>query len=144
LFPYFADVFLECAAMQNMTLLVRIKGATDAELHRAGLAAMAVFEKACVSPLRAAEASFAREGYDLSGFDPDYEGYDEEDAEIAHLWGEAEDAARKTGCAGWPEERTPQGAILEITGYPEDDEEDEDNDLTVEELLAIYNQSAST
>ena len=36
--------------------------------------------RAGVTPLDAAEAEFAREGYDLSGFDPDYEGYDEEDA----------------------------------------------------------------
>ena len=64
--------------MQTPQIIVRLNGATDAELLRAGLAAKAVFDKAGVTPLQAAEASFARDGYDLSGFDPEHEGYNAE------------------------------------------------------------------
>jgi hypothetical protein len=54
----------ECAAMPKMQLLVTVEGASPEEVHRGGLAAMSVFKDAGVSPLRAAEASFAREGWD--------------------------------------------------------------------------------
>jgi hypothetical protein len=70
-----------------------------------------------VSPLRAAEASYAREGWDLSGFDPDYEGYASEDAATANVWFDAAVAAAKACCATWPEGAQPSCASLKITGF---------------------------
>jgi hypothetical protein len=101
--------------MKKMQLLVRVEGATPEEVHRGGLAAMAVFEQAGITPLEAAEASFAREGWDLSGFDLDYEGYSAEEAEIANLWDEAAAKAAEVACADWPADRKrPDIAELEI------------------------------
>ena len=114
--------------MQKLQLVVRLKGATDEELQRAGVAAMAVFGKYGITPLRAAEASFAREGWDLSGFDPGYEGYSEEDAAIANVWDEAAVAAAKAGCVDWPHGAQPDRATLEIVGFDDDDEEDDADD----------------
>jgi len=101
--------------MKKMQLLVRVPGASPEEVHKGGLAAMAVFQEAGVTPLDAAEASFAREGWDLPGFDPDYEGYSAEEAEIANLWDEAAAKAAEVACADWPADRKrPDFAELEI------------------------------
>lgn len=124
--------------MPNLQLIVRLKGATPEEIQRAGEAAMAVFAKAGVTPLDAAEASFAREGWDLSGFDPDYEDYSAEQAEIAHLWDEAASAAARAGCVDWPAGAEPDRAELEIIGFPEDDEDDSEEDEA--ELRAMIAQ----
>lgn len=86
--------------MPNLQLAVRLKGASNGEIIIATLAAREVFEKAGVTPVQAAEAAFAREGYDLSGFDPEYDGYDEADASIAHLLDEAAVAAAEAVCLG--------------------------------------------
>jgi hypothetical protein len=101
--------------MKKMQLLVRVEGASAEEVHKGGLAAMAIFEQAGVTPLQAAEASFARNGWDLSGFDDEYEGYTTEDSEIAHLWHEAAVKAAEVACATWPADRKrPESAVLEI------------------------------
>lgn len=101
--------------MPKMQLLVRVEGATPEEVHRGGLAAMAIFAAAGVTPLQAAEASFARDGWDLSGFDPEYEGYTAEDSGIAHLWEEAATKAAEVACSDWPADRKrPRSAELEI------------------------------
>jgi hypothetical protein len=130
----------ECETMHTLQLVVRLKGATDAELLRAGLAAMAVFEKAGVTPVQAAEAAFAREGYDLSGFDPEHKGYNAEQAAIAHLWDEGARAAAKAGCAEWPAGAEPETAELEIVAVPEvdDDDDEEDDEAEKRQMLATH------
>ena len=125
--------------MQIPQIIVRLNGATDAELLRAGLAAMAVFDKAGVTPLQAAEASFARDGYDLSGFDPEHEGYNAEQAALAHVWDEAARAAAKAGCKDWPAGAEPDVAHLELYGFPEgDDEDEEDDEAEKRQMLAMH------
>ena len=73
----------------KMRLVVRVEGASPDEVQRGGLAAMDFFAKAGVTPYQAAAASFAREGWDISGLDENYDGYSEDDALIAHLWDDA-------------------------------------------------------
>lgn len=120
--------------MENLQLVVHMHGATPEELQRAGEAAMAVFARYEVTPLEAAEAEFAREGYDESGFDPDYEGYTQEQAAIAHVWGEAARAAAVACCADWPPEAKPERARMEVVGFAEDDDEPDDDD----EMRAMF------
>lgn len=101
----------------RMQLIVRIEGASPDEVNRGGLAAMAVFAEAGVTPYQAAAAAFAREGWDLSGFDEDYAGYTAEDAGIADLWDDAAVKAAEVACADWPADRArPARAELEIFG----------------------------
>ena len=91
---------MECFARSKIQLLVSIEGATPEEIHRGGLAAMALFHEAGGSPLRAAEASFAREGWDLSGFD-DVGGIHGGGFGVAHLLDEAAVKAAEVACADW-------------------------------------------
>ncbi len=98
-----------------MQLIVRIDGATPEEVHRGGLAAMALFSEAGVTPYDAAAAAFAREGWDMSDFADDYDEYTDEDAAIAHLWDAAAVKAAEVASADWPADRVrPPSAVFEI------------------------------
>jgi hypothetical protein len=100
---------------ETMRLIVTLDGATQEEVQKAGEAAMAVFAQAGVTPYDAAAAAFAREGWDLSEFDPEYDGYDGDDAAISDLWFKAAARAAEVGCAAWPVDKRLSAAVLEIT-----------------------------
>ena len=92
---------------ETMRLIVTLDGATQEEVQKAGEAAMAVFAQAGATPLEAASAAFAREGWDLTGFDPEYDGHGD-DAAIGAA------RAAEVGCAAWPVDKRLSAAILEI------------------------------
>ncbi|WP_149763509.1 hypothetical protein [Neomesorhizobium albiziae] len=77
-------------------------------------AARAVFDEAGISPMRAAEASFAVEGWDEAGFPDDDRYPDDEDFALVHVWGEADEAAAVACCRDWPEEKQVRTADLEL------------------------------
>lgn len=91
---------------------LRVQGASRVQLDRGLVAARAVFARAGVTPLEAAQADWDREGWDLAGFDPSREP-PEAVMSIADVWSEANQAAVAACCDGWAE--VPRGAALEVT-----------------------------
>ncbi|MDQ6436623.1 hypothetical protein RB623_21450 [Mesorhizobium sp. LHD-90] len=70
---------------------ISIPTATPDELRRGVEAAMAVFRQARIEPLVAAKGRFAREAWDMSGFDDEVITADQYEA--ASVWDKAETAA---------------------------------------------------
>lgn len=97
-----------------MDIRINVPGASSEEIEQGLAAARAVFEEAGISAERAAEASFAIEGWDEAGF-PDDDSYpDDEDFAFAHVWGEADEVAAAACCQDWPEEKRVRTADLEL------------------------------
>lgn len=98
-----------------MTITIHVEGARPEEIVRGLLAAQSVFDRASVTPDEAATARFVVEGWDIKGFPepaPDAE------LEIYHVWDEADQAAVTACCAGWPKEKIPSSADLELVTEP--------------------------
>jgi hypothetical protein len=98
-----------------MTITIHVEGAMPEEIIRGLLAAQLVFDNAGVTPDEAATARLVVEGWDIEGFpDP------APDAELAicHVWDEADQAAVTACCAGWPKEKIPGSADLELVSEP--------------------------
>lgn len=98
-----------------MTITIHVEGARPEEIIRGLLAAQLVFDKAGVTPDAAATARFVVEGWDIEGFPepaPDAE------LAISHVWDEADQAAVTACCAGWPQEKIPASADLELVTEP--------------------------
>lgn len=85
-----------------MYLTLIVEGATPDEIARGLDAAQAVFDRAGVTALQAADARFAVEGWDIGGFEGEISG---DDLAICTVWDEAQDAERDVCCQGWSEER---------------------------------------
>lgn len=100
---------------KDMTITIHIDGARPEEIIRGLVAAQEVFDRAGVSAEDAATARFVVEGWDVRGF---VGKVPEAELEIYHLWDEADDAAVKACCAGWPLERVPRSASLELISEP--------------------------
>lgn len=94
-----------------MTLTIQIDGAEPDAIIRGLLAAEDVFSRAGVTAARAAEARFAVEGWDIGGFTGEIS---DDDLEICDLWDRADQAAVRACCAGWPADRVPETANLEV------------------------------
>jgi hypothetical protein len=94
-----------------MSITIHIPSANPEEIVRGLLAAQAVFDKAGVTPLQAAEAQFDMDGWDIQGF----EGEGPDNSDICDVWREADVAAVKACCEGWPKEKVPDTAELELS-----------------------------
>ena len=94
-----------------MTITISIEGAQPEEIVRGLLAAQEVFDKAGVTPDRAATARFVVEAWDISGFAGKVP---EADLAICTVWDEADQAAIKACCAGWAADKVPELADLEL------------------------------
>lgn len=92
-------------------LLLDCEGATEKEKQRGIEAAWSVFDRAGVSAVAAAYARFKRDAGDEGGFQGPNRPTEEE-AEIDHLWDEAEAAAIDACCATWA--KRPNDASLEL------------------------------
>ena len=68
-----------------MDIRINVEGTSPEEIERGLAAARAVFEEAGVTAERAAEASFAVEGWDEAGFPADDRYPDEEDFALLRL-----------------------------------------------------------
>jgi hypothetical protein len=99
------------ASRTEIGLTLTVEGASDTELMRGLRAAIALFDVAGITPLTAASAAFAREGWDVRGFAPETEPSDAE-SKAAELWDAAGEAAIAACCAGWP--ARPGDARLEL------------------------------
>jgi hypothetical protein len=99
-------------ARTEVGLRLDVEGASNEELMRGLRAAIALFDKAGVSAMEAAYATFRREGWDVAGFDPAAEPSAAE-MKTAALWDNAEEAAIAACCAGWP--ALPTGATLSLS-----------------------------
>lgn len=95
----------------ELGLTLTVEGASDAELLRGLLAAIALLNRAGVTPYDAAAAHFKREGWDISGFDAETEPTAAEH-NTAELWDAAREDAFAACCAGWP--AVPAGSSLDI------------------------------
>ncbi|WP_145721031.1 hypothetical protein [Mesorhizobium tianshanense] len=80
------------------------------------LAAQEVFDKASVTPDQAAMARFVVEGWDIRGFAGKVP---EEELAICTVWDEADQAAVQACCAGWPADKVPRSAELELVREPQ-------------------------
>lgn len=98
-----------------MTITIHIEGAKLEEIIRGLVAAQEVLDRAGVSAEEAATARFVVEGWDVRGFAGKVP---EAELEICHLWDEADDAAVRACCSGWPPERIPGSAHLELVTEP--------------------------
>ncbi|MEI5680520.1 MULTISPECIES: hypothetical protein [unclassified Mesorhizobium] len=94
-----------------MSITIHIPGANPEEIVRGLLAAQAVFDKAGVTPLQAAEAQYAMEGWDILGF----EGEGPDNSDICDVWREADVAAVEACCKGWAKDKVPDTAELELS-----------------------------
>ena len=98
-----------------MTITIHVEGARPEEIIRGLLAAQLVFDNAGVTPDAAVTARFVVEGWDIEGFPepaPDAE------LAICHVWDDADQAAVTACCAGWPQEKIPGSADLELVTEP--------------------------
>ncbi|RWA78225.1 hypothetical protein [Mesorhizobium sp.] len=95
-----------------MTITIRVEGAQPDEIVRGLLAAQDVFDKAGVTPDQAATARFVVEGWDIRGFTGKVP---EEELAICTVWDEAVQAC----CAGWPADKVPISANLELVWEPQ-------------------------
>lgn len=100
-----------------MELRLNIEGATPEELAHGVAAAEAVFAQAGITALQGAEGLFALEGWDIKGFPEDDQPTEDEDR-AATVWMEADEAATKACCAGWPEDTIPRHQIMELINIP--------------------------
>jgi hypothetical protein len=98
-------------ARTELNLTLNVEGASNEELMRGLRAAIALFDKAGVSAVEAAYATFRREGWDVAGFDPSAQPSAAE-MKAAALWDNATEAAIAACCAGWP--ALPAGATLSL------------------------------
>lgn len=80
------------------------------------LAAQEVFDKAGVTPDQAAMARFVVEGWDIRGFTGKLP---EDELAICTVWDEADQAAVQACCAGWPADKVPGSADLELVREPQ-------------------------
>ena len=94
-----------------MTITIHVEGAQPEDIVRGLLAAQEVFDKARVTPDQAATARFVVEGWDIRGFS---EPTPEDELAICGVWDEADQAAVQACCAGWPADRIPNTAQLEL------------------------------
>ena len=101
-----------------MQLRITVEGATKEEVRRGLNAALAVFDKANMHPLTAAEGRFALEGWDIQGFPED--GFSDEESAAASVWMEAEQAAIDACCANWPGDRERPSEVLELVRKADD------------------------
>mgnify|MGYP001459875755 CR=1 FL=1 len=92
-------------------ITLTVEGAEPEEIARGLAAAQAVFDRAGVTPDRAADARFNAEGWDIRGFDDDISG---DDLAICTVWDEAEGAAIEACCAGWAKRPGPTAAYLKL------------------------------
>lgn len=99
-----------------MTITIRVEGAQPEEIVRGLLAAQDVFDKAGVTPDQAATARFVVEGWDIRGFSGKVP---EEELAICTVWDEADQAAALACCAGWPVDKIPNSADLELVREPQ-------------------------
>jgi hypothetical protein len=90
-------------------ITISVQGADQNQIAKGIAAAMAVFDRAGVTPERAADARFAIEGWDDGGFTGPIS---DDDLTLCGLWEEAEEAALSACCEGW--ERKPRSASLEL------------------------------
>ncbi len=93
-----------------MKVIIHVDGAEDEELNRGVAAAQAVFDSAGVTAYEAATAHFAREGWDVAGFQGD--GPMDAVMHRAAIWHEADLAAVQACCATWS--AIPESAGLEV------------------------------
>lgn len=99
-----------------MTITIHVEGARPEEIIRGLIAAQDVFDRAGVTPDEAATARFVVEGWDLRGFTGNVP---EAELAICTVWDEADEAALNACCAGWPADRIPRSADLELVNEPE-------------------------
>jgi hypothetical protein len=99
-----------------MTITIHVAGAQPEDIVRDLLAAQAVFDRAGVTPDQAATARFVVEGWDIRGFAGKVP---EEELAICTLWDEADQAAVQACCAGWPADKVPGSADLELVREPQ-------------------------
>lgn len=99
-----------------MTITIHVAGAQPEDIVRGLLAAQAVFDRAGVTPDQAATARFVVEGWDIRGFAGKVP---EEELAICTLWDEADQAAVQACCAGWPADKVPGSADLELVREPQ-------------------------
>ncbi|RFB76617.1 hypothetical protein [Methylovirgula sp. 4M-Z18] len=99
-----------------MTLEITVPGATDEEIARGIAAAWKVFYDAGISPQDAVAGVFAVEGDEFALFSNGAFGELAEDVDFdrADTWWAACDAALTACCMGWPDDRRPSSAHLEI------------------------------
>ncbi|TIM16666.1 MAG: hypothetical protein E5Y74_31685 [Mesorhizobium sp.] len=93
-----------------MDLYLSVPGASPEEIARGIAAAEAVLDRAGISALEAADGMFAIEG----GDDTDESLPTEEEDQAATAWMEASRAALDACCAGWPAEKRPIDANLQL------------------------------
>jgi hypothetical protein len=99
-----------------MTITIRVEGAQPEEIVRGLIAAQEVFDKAGVTPDQAATARFVVEGWDIRGFAGKVP---EEELAICTVWDGADQAAVLACCAGWPADKVPGSAELELVREPQ-------------------------
>jgi hypothetical protein len=98
--------------------MMNARGATPEEKRRGIAAAKEVLERAGMAAEKAAEGSFAVEGWDDKGFPPDQEPLEDEYA-AAEVWWAACNAAIKACCEGWSDESRRQVHGLQLLTDPE-------------------------
>ncbi|MGB3389925.1 MAG: hypothetical protein WBA88_18295 [Pseudaminobacter sp.] len=99
-----------------MTITIHVEGARPEDIVRGLLAAQDVFDRAGVTPDQAATARFVVDGWDIRGFP---EPAPEVELGICGVWDEADQAAVKACCAGWPADKIPGSAELELVQEPQ-------------------------
>ncbi|TIP26223.1 MAG: hypothetical protein E5X67_21410 [Mesorhizobium sp.] len=99
-----------------MTITIHVAGAQPEDIVRGLLAAQSVFDRAGVTPDLAATARFIVEGWDIRGFPNPAP---EAELAICNVWDEADQAAVEACCVGWPADRIPDTADLELVREPQ-------------------------
>lgn len=95
--------------MSDTQIVLRIDGTTSQDRMRGMAAAEAAFAAAGITPHEAATAHFAREGWDVGGFQDDERPSDDE-MRMARVWDEAETAAFEACCGS----DVPSGACMKL------------------------------
>ena len=103
-----------------MELRLVMAGASELDFRRGIAAAVSVFEKSSMHPLRAADGFWELEGWDIRGFPED--GISDEDDEAASVWIDAEMAAIEAANQDRPKEQHLSGT-LELILAPEEKEQ---------------------
>ncbi|TPJ30148.1 MULTISPECIES: hypothetical protein [unclassified Mesorhizobium] len=101
-----------------MEIMMDARGATPEEKQRGLAAARAVIKQSGLTAEKAAEGSFAVEGWDDMGFPPDQEPSEDEYA-AADVWWAASNAAIKACCEGWSDEKRSEVRGLQLLHDPE-------------------------
>lgn len=99
-----------------MTITIHVEGAKPGEIVRGLLAAQVVFDEAGITADQAATARFIVEGWDIKGFPNPAP---EAELAICGVWDEADQAAVRACCVGWPPDRIPDTADLELVQEPQ-------------------------